>query len=154
MKNLFSYSFLTIILISITVIIIFGSTLQDYSYYNINQEDIYISESGFVWPIPNFYHISSYFGYRNSPTSFASSYHSGLDIPAPENTYFLSSISGKIIHAGFKGSGGYTIIIQNEDTLVTYCHVSPNFLINVRWLCWKRSNSRTSWPLSCLWCFK
>ena len=128
--------------------------MSDYSSYNINEEDIYISESGFAWPIPNFYRISSYFGHRNSPTSFASSYHSGLDIPAPENTYFLASISGTVIHTGFNGSGGHTIILQNEDTLVTYCHVSPNYLVNTRRQNRKRSNFRTSWPFSYLWCAK
>ena len=124
--------------------------MSDYSSYNINEEDIYISESGFAWPIPNFYHISSYFGHRNSPTSFASSYHSGLDIPAPENTYFLASISGTVIHTGFNGSGGHTIILQNEDTLVTYCHVSPNYLVNIRRQNRKRTSLRTSWTFSYL----
>ena len=124
--------------------------MSDYSSYNINEEDIYISESGFAWPIPNFYRISSYFGRRNSPTSFASSYHSGLDIPAPENTYFLASISGTVIHTGFNGSGGHTIILQNEDTLVTYCHVSPNYLVNIRRPNRKRSSFRTGWTFSYL----
>ena len=150
MNNLFTYSFLIIIAFSIIITIFFGSTLTDYSTYNINEEDIYISDSGFAWPIPNFYHISSYFGHRTSPTSFASSYHSGLDIPAPESTYFLASISGTVTNASFKGSGGYTIIIQNEDILVTYCHVSPEFLVNVRRSCRTRASHRTSWTFPCI----
>ena len=124
--------------------------MSDYSSYNINEEDIYISESWFAWPLPNFYRISSYFGRRNSPTSFASSFHSGLDIPAPENTYFLASISGTVIHTGFNGSGGHTIILQNEDILVSYCHVSPNYLVNTRRQSRKRASFRTSWAFSYL----
>lgn len=130
MNNLFSYSFLFIIILTIVISCISSLSL-DYSNFEINEEDIYISENGFAWPIPNFYRISSYFGPRNSPTRYASSYHSGIDIPAPENTYFLASISGNITYTGFNGSGGYTIILENDNISITYCHVSPNFLVNV-----------------------
>lgn len=92
MNNLFLYSFIFIIIITI-IISLMSLSGTDYSNYGINEEDIYISEEGFAWPIPGFYTISSYFGPRKSPTSYATSYHSGLDIPAKENTYFLASIS-------------------------------------------------------------
>ena len=131
MNNLFSYSFIFMIIIVIIVSCMSSYTL-DYSNYNINEDDIYISQSGFAWPIPGFTKISSYFGARNSPTAYASSFHYGLDIPTIEGTYFLSSISGTVIFAGFKGSGGYTIIVENNETRVIYCHVSPNFIVNVR----------------------
>ena len=35
------------------------------------------SEYGFIWPVENYTSISSYFGKRNAPTEFASTYHSG-----------------------------------------------------------------------------
>lgn len=107
----------------------------DYSNYNINDGEIYISENGYAWPLPGFTKISSRFGARTSPTAYASSFHYGLDIPATEGTYFLASISGTVVFTGFKGSGGYTIIIENDDVKVIYCHVSPNFLVNTRRLC-------------------
>lgn len=131
MKILTSYSFLFIIIFIIIVSCLFSDSFN-YSDFEIDENKIYTSEMGFTWPIPDFYKISSYFGLRNSPTAHASSYHKGIDIPALENTYFLSSISGNIIYTGFKGSGGYTIILENEDVQIIYCHVSPNFLINVR----------------------
>lgn len=130
MSNLFSYSFIFIIIFVIVVSCISSYTL-DYSNYNINENDIYISNRGFAWPLPGITRISSYFGTRNSPTAYASSFHYGLDIPATEGTYFLSSISGKVVFAGFKGSGGYTIILEKDNIRVIYCHVSPNFLVNV-----------------------
>lgn len=134
MNNLFSYSFIFMIIIVIIVSCMSAYQL-DYSNFNINEKDIYISDVGFAWPIPGFTKISSYFGTRNSPTAYASSFHYGLDIPAVEGTYFLSSISGIVVYAGFKGSGGYTIIIENDNIRVIYCHVSPNFLVSVRRPC-------------------
>ena len=134
MNNLFSYSFVFMIIIVIIVSCMSAYTM-DYSNFNINERDIYISSNGFAWPIPGFTKISSYFGLRTSPTSYASSFHYGLDIPAKEGTYFLSSISGIVVYVGFKGSGGYTIIIENDKTRVIYCHISPNFLVNVRRSC-------------------
>ena len=32
---------------------------------------------------------------------------------------------------GFKGAGGYTITIHNNEFDISYCHVSPNFIISV-----------------------
>ncbi len=43
-----------------------------------------ISNSYLSWLTPGFNHITSYFGYRNSPTKGASTYHGGIDIGAPE----------------------------------------------------------------------
>ena len=132
MNKSFLYSFLFIILTIIIVSCLNPSLPFDYSNYGINPDDVSISEKGYVWPLPGLYRISSYFGLRESPTNFASTYHSGLDIPAEENTYFLATISGTITYTGFNGSGGYTIILENDNISVSYCHVSPNFLVKKR----------------------
>lgn len=42
------------------------------------------SNSNYIWPLPNYHTISSHFGFRTSPTTGSYSYHSGIDIPAPE----------------------------------------------------------------------
>ena len=128
MKNLISFSFLFIIILAILVPSLFTF---DYSYYEINEEDIFTSQNGFTWPIPGITKISSNFGLRISPTVNASSFHYGLDIPAKENTYFLASISGFIVFTGFNGSGGYTIILENDNIRIIYCHVSPHFIVHV-----------------------
>ena len=55
--------------------------------YDLNViENMEISSSGFMWPIPGYTKITSYFGKRQSPTQGASSYHKGIDIGAPEGT--------------------------------------------------------------------
>jgi murein DD-endopeptidase MepM/ murein hydrolase activator NlpD len=51
---------------------------------SINSKFFYSLNSTFSWPIFGYYSISSFFGNRISPTNNASSYHSGIDIPAPE----------------------------------------------------------------------
>lgn len=131
MNNLFSFSFIFIIIITI-IISILCSFSHDLSIYNMNTDDIYISSRGFTWPIPNKYYISSYFGYRSLNIAGSSSYHSGIDIPGTEGTYFLATMSGKIVYTGFSGSGGYTIILENNNLKVIYCHVSPNFIVKIR----------------------
>ena len=49
--------------------------------------------------------ISSYFGKRKSPTSGASSSHSGIDIPVPEGTKFIAVADGEITFRQFLGAG-------------------------------------------------
>lgn len=86
---------------------------------------------GFYWPLPHNHKISSYFGKRISPTTGASSYHQGIDIPATNETYIISIMDCEVVATGFKGSGGYSIICTNGDYKISYCHVSPNFMVSV-----------------------
>lgn len=87
------------------------------------------SISGFVWPIPGYKRISSPFGRRTSPTSGASSYHLGIDIPAPSGTSLIAPSNSIVTFIGFKGSGGYTIILKNNHLEFIYHHVSPHYLV-------------------------
>lgn len=102
-------------------------------YYSntLNTEIISTNPNGFVWPLPGYTRISSYFGKRVSPTSGASSSHSGIDIPAPEGTKFIAIADGTITFTQFLGAGGYTITLSFENYLVTYCHCSPNYIVKV-----------------------
>ncbi len=75
--------------------------------------------------------ISSYFGKRISPTSGASSSHSGIDIPAPPGSKFIAVHDGTITFTQFLGAGGYTITLSFNNFKVTYCHCDPNFIVKV-----------------------
>ncbi len=131
----FSLSFfLPIVLIVCFICLFFIPTLGDDSLYAHSEEENFSSEhflsnTNFIWPLPGFTRISSPFGKRNSPTAGSSTNHSGIDIPAPSHTNMLAVTSGTVIFTGFKGAGGYTITIQKDNFLISYCHVSPSFLV-------------------------
>ena len=92
---------------------------------------IFYGSKNFAWPIPGYTTISSYFGKREAPTSGASTYHTGVDIPAPEGTNLIATCNGTITFTGFLGGGGYTITLSTDDGLkITYCHVSPNYIVS------------------------
>ena len=55
----------------------------------------YNKNSTFSWPVFGYYSISSFFGKRDAPSSGASTYHSGIDIPAPTGTNIYSISSRK-----------------------------------------------------------
>ena len=97
----------------------------------ISGEIIATNPNGFVWPLPGYTRISSYFGKRVSPTSGASSSHSGIDIPAPPGTNFIAVADGEITFRQFLGAGGYTITLSFDNFRVTYCHCDPNWIVSV-----------------------
>ena len=90
-----------------------------------------MSSSSFYWPIPGYTRISSYFGKRNSPTAGASSFHQGLDIPAPSGTNLVAVFSGTVSFIGFNGSAGYSIHIKSNNLQFFYHHVSPNYIVKI-----------------------
>lgn len=94
-------------------------------------ESFNMSNSSFYWPIPGYTRISSYFGKRHSPTQGASSFHQGIDIPAPAGSTLIAPFKSYVSFIGFKGSGGYTIILKSNNLEFIYHHVSPNYIIKV-----------------------
>lgn len=92
----------------------------------------FYGNSNYAWPIPGYTSISSKFGKRTAPTTGASTYHKGVDIPAPEGTSLIACCDGEITFIGFLGGGGYTITLSPSDDLkISYCHVSPNYIVSV-----------------------
>jgi len=133
-NSLFNFKTLSII---IFLIVFLTSFLACASYSNnaeIIIDEAFVSDYGFYWPIPGYSRISSYFGKRTSPTTGASTYHSGLDIPAPEGTPLVAIGYGQVTFASWGAGGGYTITIQllNQSNFKTsYCHVSPVMYVSV-----------------------
>ncbi len=90
----------------------------------------FISTTNICWPLPGYTRISSPFGYRGAPTAGATNFHGGIDLPAPPGTNIISAISGKVTRTGFMGSGGCSVVVQNDNYTVIFHHVSPNFIVS------------------------
>ena len=133
-KDIFQKLIVFIILFLIFISIFFIPIIQNSSLANPTDKEIISfnpTAYGFVWPIPGYTSISSPFGKRNAPTAGASSFHYGTDIPAPEGTKLIAIHDGQITFRSFLGAGGYTITLSFDNFKVTYCHVSPNFIVSV-----------------------
>lgn len=98
-------------------------------YNRINQElaKVYWTGGILAWPLPTQYTtISSPFGPRIHPISKKSSFHSGIDLPAPEGTPIYAAESGKVILAEYYGGYGNTVIIDHGAGMSTlYGHIRP-----------------------------
>ncbi len=134
--NLFQKFLFLIILFSIIFSVLFIPIIQssDLNFSNSSSKEFIVlspNSYGFIWPIPGYTSISSHFGKRNAPTGGASSFHHGVDIPAPEGTNLIALHDGEITFRSFLGAGGYTITLSFDNYKVTYCHVSPNFIVSV-----------------------
>ena len=97
------------------------SFFSSINYYNFSKCN---------WPTANYKQITSYFGFRIHPTTFKESYHSGIDISAPEGTDIHSISNGIVSFIGFNGAYGYSIIVKNNNFEILYAHVSPDFIVN------------------------
>lgn len=123
-KYLSFYFMFLFFIIFIICLVIFPSILKN--------SDIIVSEpDNFIWPTPNYYTITSNFGYRKAPTGGASTHHSGIDIGAPEGSKILSICDGYVSFVGFKGAGGFTITIDSSSYTISYCHVNPNITVQI-----------------------
>ena len=88
-----------------------------------------VSESGYLWPLPGIYRLSSLFGYRIHPITGKAHSHSGIDIPAAGGTPILAAKSGQVI-TSVKGSGAYwsygnyVVIDHGNGNSTLYAHMS------------------------------
>lgn len=135
MPNFFNKIFLSIFIFILFICFLFVPIMYSNNsiYYNQYSNNFILSEDIFCWPIPGYTYISSYFGKRTSPTIGASTYHSGIDIPASNNTALYAVESGTITFASWGAGGGYTIVLDLENfsnISVSYCHTSPNYIVS------------------------
>lgn len=64
--------------------------------------------------------ITSYFGYRTSPTAGASSNHKGIDISVPVGSTVVAAKAGTVVTAAYSASAGNYIAISHGDGVYTY----------------------------------
>ena len=127
----------SIIIFSIIICIFFIPVFSSSSNFECSEKNeinevIFLGNSNYAWPIPGYTTISSPFGKRKAPTTGASTYHKGVDIPAPEGTNLIATCDGTITFTAFLGGRGYTITLTSLDGIkISYCHVSPNYIVQV-----------------------
>lgn len=123
--------FLYIYFVVLFVFVFFTTSFCSNVSNIIISNKVYSFSDEFLWPVPGYTTITSQFGNRVAPTSGASSYHSGIDIAAPSGSNIIACFSGKVIYTGFYGAGGFTVMIEGNEYTALYCHVSPNFIVNI-----------------------
>jgi murein DD-endopeptidase MepM/ murein hydrolase activator NlpD len=78
----------------------------------------------FLWPVPQFYKVSSHFGPRGRK------HHDGIDIPAPRGTPIVSVDHGVVIYSdnGIRGYGNMIVIAHNSKIFTVYAHNRKNLV--------------------------
>lgn len=76
----------------------------------------------FMWPVPNFYKVSSHFGPRGRR------HHDGIDIPAPSGTPIVAVDSGAVVYSGngISGYGNMIVLSHGDDVFTVYAHNKRN----------------------------
>lgn len=76
----------------------------------------------FLWPVPNFYRVSSHFGPRGRK------HHDGIDIPAPRGTPIIAVDTGVVIYSdnGIRGYGNMIVVAHGDDIFTVYAHNRKN----------------------------
>ena len=82
------------------------------------------SESGFLWPLPGRYNLSSLFGSRKHPITGKANHHTGIDIPASSGTSILAAKSGVVTTSTYNNSyGNYVVVSHSDGTSTLYAHM-------------------------------
>ncbi len=80
-----------------------------------------IANTPSVWPVEGY--IVSRYGYRNSPYSFTTEFHEGIDIEAFPGTEIRSTAPGTVLDVRWDNNLGLTVAIKHKYGFVTsYSH--------------------------------
>jgi murein DD-endopeptidase MepM/ murein hydrolase activator NlpD len=81
-----------------------------------------LGKGKYLWPVPNFYKISSNFGPRGRR------HHDGIDIPAPKGTPIVAVDDGVVVysHNGIRGYGNMIVLSHGPEVFTVYAHNKKN----------------------------
>lgn len=81
-----------------------------------------LGKGRFIWPVPQFYKVSSHFGKRGGKN------HDGIDIPAPKGTPIVAVDNGVVVYSdnGIRGYGNMIVIAHTDDIFTVYAHNRTN----------------------------
>ncbi len=81
--------------------------------------------SGYLWPLPGFYTLTSKYGPRIHPITGVYNNHSGTDISATGGTPILAARGGQVITATYHWSyGNYVVIDHGNGDSTLYAHMN------------------------------
>ncbi len=104
-------------------VIMVGSLMRAARSFLETRRDVIIKTPS-IWPTAGG-HITSLYGYRRDPFTYALSFHSALDIAAPWGTPVLATAPGVVSQVGYNGGyGNYVQIQHNYGFSTMYAHNS------------------------------
>lgn len=78
----------------------------------------------FMSPLSVSWRLSSAYGYRNDPFTGVRSFHTGIDMVAPQGTAIKASMAGRVAAAGYtQVYGNYVIISHTNGYQTLYAHL-------------------------------
>ena len=86
-----------------------------------------VSETGWYWPVPGFYTLTSGFGWRTHPVYGTQRYHNGTDIGGAgiNGTAIGAAKSGVVTTSKYSSSYGNYVVVSHSDGYQTlYAHMS------------------------------
>jgi len=91
----------------------------------VNMYRIAAQRLPFARPVGHNVRFTSGFGNRRDPKTGRSRMHSGVDFAGAAGTAIVATSDGVVIHAGWRGGYGNTVIIQHDFGIETlYAHLS------------------------------
>ena len=81
------------------------------------------SNYGTKWPVPGYTNLSSNYGYRIHPITGKRNFHSGIDIPAPQDTPIASPTNGIVIANYWNDYTGNTVVIRDKTYDYIFMHL-------------------------------
>jgi len=94
-----------------------------------NNRSSVTARRNFGWPVVG--KISSAYGWRRNPFGSGRDFHTGIDIRAPRGRTIVASSAGRVVHSGWMGGYGRTVVISHPGGITTlYAHCN-RLLVNV-----------------------
>jgi len=79
----------------------------------------------FIWPLDNYYNVTSDYGYRIHPIYKSWRLHNGIDIGAPTGTPIKAAYDGTVATMTYSSSAGYYVMVNHGGGVYSvYMHCS------------------------------
>lgn len=116
--------------IGLAVITIIGKKVMDLGLSKSDFWDL-VNGKKINYPTKSIRKVSSGYGTRRNPFSGATSFHNGIDIPAPEKTPVFAPIDGEVVVNSYHAQGGNQLVLKNGDIRMGFAHLfeKPNFQV-------------------------